>query len=64
MGMGLNVEVIQAEPWPPEEPPIAGIPEWFGKYWPALVIVGLGLSLAFFGAPRQKEGYLHLEKKK
>lgn len=49
MGMGLNIEVIQVEPWPPEkEPPIAGIPEWLGEYWPALVILvaGLGISLA------------------
>lgn len=111
MGAGLNIEIVEAEPWPPEVEyttkiitcsscgatlevtissspqqnkelncpsciatlteqgvsvriAIAGIPEWLGKYWPALVIVGIGLSLAFFGVPRQKEGYLPLEKKK
>lgn len=45
MGMGLNIEVTQVEPWPPEEPPIAGIPEWFGKYWPALALGGVGITL-------------------
>lgn len=40
MGMGLNIEVTEAEPWPPEGPPIGVIPEWLKKNWPYLATIG------------------------
>jgi len=27
---------------------IAGIPEWFSKYWPALALTGIGVTLFTF----------------
>lgn len=92
MGTGLNIEIVEVEPWPPEVKyttkiitcsncgatleltissspeqnkelscpscvttlteqgisvrfAITGIPEWLGKYWPALLITGTALSL-------------------
>lgn len=64
MGMGLNIVIVEAtytcsycgDTFGSQEEldthirivHIAGVPEWLGKYWPVLVIGGIGATLLTF----------------
>ncbi len=72
MGMGLNLQVIEAiytcsycgATFGSQEEldthirtvHIAGIPEWLGKYWPALALGAVAISILGFAIFKKKEG--------
>jgi len=46
MGMGTKIELIKAEPWPPENGVIPP-PElkWYEKYWKYITVIGAGVGV-------------------
>lgn len=57
VGIGFTLEVTQAKPWPPEEPPkppIAGVLGWSKKHWPYLLTGGILLSGLIIWGLRKK----------
>ena len=56
MGMGTKLELIEAEPWPPENgviPPV-GL-KWYEKYWPYITVIGVGLGATAIALAKKKK---------
>ena len=46
MGMGTKIELIKAEPWPPENGVIPPVElKWYEKYWKYLTVIGTGVGV-------------------
>ncbi len=43
--MGIKLELIEAEPWPPENGVIPPELEWYEKYWKYITVIGMGAGV-------------------